>query len=190
MKFAIFLLATSTLAAQQYFPPGVLDPKPDSEAFTIGWYSKTLQALKEPSLWEYRFLWLRSFDEPIAVRLIVTDRGGRLVSKMTSGKGGYGPGHLILHRESLLSQQVPVFLDAIQELHFWDLPTRKPEVIRADGSIETGVDGARWIIEGVKHGRYHVVDRWSPDSPDPAHKLGVELLIDIAHFRLLDQKVY
>jgi hypothetical protein len=42
----------------------------------------------------------------------------------------------------------------------------------------------------VKQGRYHVVDRWSSDSPDPVHMLGVELLINIAHFRLLYQKVY
>jgi hypothetical protein len=200
MKFAIFLLAASTLVAQQYFPPGVFDPKPDNDVFITGWYSKCLRALKEPSLWKlsqedpsaeiYRFLWLRSFDEPIAVRLIVTDRGGRLVSKMTSGRAGSDLGHLILDRQSPLSKQVPMFLDAIQELKFWDLPSRAPQVIGPDGSIKIGVDGAQWIIEGVKQGRYHVVDRWSPDRPDPVHVLGVELLIDIAHFRLLYQKVY
>lgn len=200
MKFAIFLLATSGLVAQQYFPPGVFDSKPDSDAFTISWYSKNLRALKEPSLWElsqkdanaevYRFLWLRTNDEPIAVRLIVTNRGGRLVSKMTSGKGGYDPGHLIFNRESPLSKQVPMFLDAIQELNFWDLPTSAPSVNGPDGSTAIGVDGAQWVVEGVKQGKYHVVDRWSPDRPDPVHMLGVELLIYIANFRLLYQKVY
>jgi len=27
-----------------------------------------------------------------------------------------------------------------------------------------GVDGARWVLEGVKNGEYHVVDRWSPEA--------------------------
>ena len=29
-----------------------------------------------------------------------------------------------------------------------------------------GNDGAQWILEGMKDGRYHVVDRWSPDGGD------------------------
>ena len=29
-----------------------------------------------------------------------------------------------------------------------------------------GVDGAQWLVEGIKDGRYHLVDRWSPtDGP-------------------------
>ena len=27
-----------------------------------------------------------------------------------------------------------------------------------------GLDGARWILEGLKKGRYHVVERWSPEG--------------------------
>jgi hypothetical protein len=30
-----------------------------------------------------------------------------------------------------------------------------------------GVDGSRWILEGVDGGEYHVVDRWSP--PDNSY---------------------
>jgi hypothetical protein len=51
-------------------------------------------------------------------------------------------------------------------------------------------DGAEWIIEGVKQGRYHTIDRRSPDPKDPAHLLGIALMIHLARFRLLYQEVY
>ncbi len=137
MKFAAFLLAASTLDAQQYFPPDAFD------STTAELYSKYLRALTEPSLRElsqkdpsaevYRFLWLRAFHRPIAVRLTVTGSGGRVISKMTSARGGYDPGHLIRNRERSLSERDPNFAGAIEELHFWALPARAPEVIAPDG---------------------------------------------------------
>ena len=135
----------------------------------------------------YRFLWLRSFDNPIAVRLVVTNGatrdGGRLISKMTSGQGGFEPGHLVLDRESRLSKEATDwFLAEVKHARFWDVPAR-------DDS-QAQPDGAEWIIEGVKQGRYHIVDRNSPDRKDPAHVLGIALLINLARFRLLYQKVY
>jgi hypothetical protein len=52
------------------------------------------------------------------------------------------------------------------------------------------LDGAAWVLEGVKQGRYHIVERTSPETGDPIHKLGIMMLIDLAHFRLLYQDVY
>jgi hypothetical protein len=167
--------------------------QPQDESAAVDSYAKYLAALKEPSLGElsrqvpmaevYRFLWLRSFDNPIAVRLIVTRDGGRLISKMTSGQGGFEPGHLVLDRESQLSKEATDwFLAEVKHARFWDIPTRD------DSRVV--LDGAEWIIEGVKQGRYHVVDRSSPDPKDPAHVLGNALLINLARFRLLYQEVY
>ncbi|MBV9772196.1 MAG: hypothetical protein JOZ32_21670 [Bryobacterales bacterium] len=180
--FFILLAAARALAAQQYFPPGVTDS-----------YVKHLMALKEPSLWGlsrkdataevYRFLWLRSFDSPISVRLIVTGDGGRLILKMTDGMSGFESGHLIRDRESRLSKEATDwFLGEVKQVNFWDVPSR-------DKSQE-GVDGAQWIIEGVKRGRYHIIERYSPDPKDPAHILGIALAIHLARLRLLYQQVY
>jgi hypothetical protein len=177
----------------QYFPPGILASQPKNETFVIDWYTRNLKALQEPSLWElsqkapraeaYRFLYLRSFDNPIAVRLVVADGGGRLFSKRASGKAGYETGHLIFNRESPLSNEATEwFLAELKYAGFWDLPTRD------DSRVV--LDGAQWIVEGVKQGRYHVVDRPSPDPKDPAHILGTALMINLARFRLLYQKVY
>lgn len=185
MKLAVVLIAAATLSAQQYFPPGVLAD--DS-------YARHLGAMREPSLWElsqndataevYRFLWLRSFDNPIAVRLVVTSNGSRLISKVSSGKAGFETGHLIRNQESRLTKQATEwFLDDVKQVTFWKAPSR-------DQSHQ-GLDGAQWIVEGVKLGRYHIIDRWSPeDHKDPAHVLGIALLINLARFRLLYQEVY
>ncbi len=192
----LLLLTMCNAHGQQYFPPGILEKSHQSDEFTNQWYSKHLRALREPSLWEasqldltaeaYRFLYLRSFHHPISVRLVVApDKTATLVSKETNGKGGYEPGRLIRDRTIHLSQiQTESFLTALTEFSFWSLPT----LLEAEG---IQLDGARWILEGVNEGRYHVVDRWSPDrADDPIRIIGSRLMIELAHFRLPSRDVY
>jgi hypothetical protein len=195
-RLALLVTAAATLGAQTYFPPHILGDSPEDEASRIRWYENHLRAMREPSLWDlsrnntsvevYRFLWLRSFDQPIAVRLVVTPTGGLLISKATSGKAGFGSGRLIRDRESVLSKEsTSWFLQGVDRVDFWNAPSRD------NRSAKTSeVSGAEWIIEGVRGGRYHVIDRWSPDSNDPAHVLGIMLVINLARLRLLYQQVY
>src|SRR5258705_9617064 len=188
----IFLLTSCSAYGQQYFPPGILGKSHQQDEFAIRWYSKHLTALREPSLWEtsqldltaeaYRFLYLRSFHHPISVRLAVAqDKTATLVSKETNGKGGYEPGRLIRNRTIHLSQiQTESLLTALNELSFW----RLPPLLEAEGNV-LQLDGAQWILEGAREGRYHFVDRWSPDrADDPIRIIGSRLMIELAHFRL------
>jgi hypothetical protein len=191
---AVLLLTAGVLSAQQYFPSGVLGETQESHKFSVDWYSKHLTALQEPSLWElskqdakahvYRFLWLRSFDHPVAIRLAVKPDGtGLLTTKMTSGQGGHEPGRLIRIRIARSSQQqTQWFLDRIEEANFWKLPSRE--------ELGVALDGAQWIFEALKDGKYHIVDRWSPDVRTPARILGEIMLFDLAHMKLLYQDVY
>jgi hypothetical protein len=161
-----------------YFPPGTFEEAPgDDDEFVVSWYSKYLRALREPSLaavasnqraHSYRFLWLRSFDPPIALRVdIEPDGSGTLTVKATGGKGGFETGTLVTNRRRVMPRaEVHGFLSALATARFWQLPTQEQTVIEhADGSktITIRSDGAQWILEGVKSGRYHVVDRWSPE---------------------------
>jgi hypothetical protein len=189
---SIFLVAATLSYGQaSFFPDGSLgkdDAHPD-------WYSKHLNALHEPSLWEssktqktqtYRFLWLRTFHHPIAIRLDVKPDGSSLLTtKMSSGQGGYEPGRLIRNNTRRLSkEQTEWFLARIEELQFWTLPTKEaeePNVIN--------LDGAEWVLEGTKNGDYHLVDRWSPDK-GAVHALGIIMLIDLAKLKLLYEEVY
>ena len=34
-----------------------------------------------------------------------------------------------------------------------------------------GFDGYNVVIEGVKNGVYHIVDRWCPENDDPAYSI-------------------
>jgi hypothetical protein len=132
-----------------------------------------LEAMGEPSLWlaaqkadvhVYRFLWLRTFHHPVALRIDVAPDGtARLSAKVTTGAGGYEPGVLRTDKSVPLTRaQVKRFLDGLEKAKFWTLPTAEPEAVGKDGSIRITLDGALWTIEGVTDGRYHVVDRHSP----------------------------
>ena len=203
--FTAVLLVCPTFAARvDYFPPGTLDDTPESSLSKEQWYSKHLKALKEPSLWElsktqksetYRFLWLRTFHHPISVRLDVNPNGtSMLTTKTTSGQGGYEPGTLVVNKKrALTKEQTDWFLDRIAELGFWGLPAfEKPhEGIGPNGekTVEIGLDGAQWILEGIKDGKYQVTDRWSPNT-GPVRTLGIIMVIDLAKLKLLYEDVY
>ena len=71
------------------------------DTFMNCWYSEMLQALNEPILLGldgdaeiYRFTWLRTFHNPIVIR--IERKGGsiELTAKASNGAGGYKPGKL------------------------------------------------------------------------------------------------
>ena len=176
------LLASVTVAQVRYFPPD----------FPVNWYGKHLSALKEPSLWKssknqrtqsYRFLWLRTFNHPIAIRIDVNvDGTSLLTTKMTSGAGGYEPGTLIQNDTATLTrEETNRFLGQIEGHNFW----RMPSIEETAG----GPDGAHWIIEGVRDGTYHVVDRWSPEVGE-IRSLGLFMVNDLAKMKLAAKEVY
>jgi hypothetical protein len=193
-RLSVIVVSAVIGSAGDYFPAGVLGDSSSQHRLLSAWYSKHLSAMSEPSLWDvsrqdstgevYRFLWLRSFHHPISVRLTVRKDGtGLLTSKETNGKGGYEPGKLVRDLRATLSrEQTRWFLDRVEYSGLWKLPTNQSGVI--------GLDGAQWIIEAVKGGSYHIVDRWSPPAGDPVHALGTTLMINLTHFKLLYEDLY
>jgi hypothetical protein len=138
-------------------------------------------------------LWLRSFHHPISVRLDVAEDGTAVVTtKITSGQGGYEPRKLLVNKsDSLTKGHTASFLDQINEVGFWDLTTYERGEVGPDGktTVEVNVDGAQWILEGVKDGKYKIADRWSPEK-GPVRALGITMLIDLAKLKLLYEEVY
>src|SRR5580698_10116337 len=181
--------------ASSYFPEQALGDDPQEEKFKVDWYSKSLTALHEKSLWEasrtqkmpsYRFLWLRSFHHPVSVRVDVQPDGSAVVTtKVTGGQGGYEPGKLIVNRTRKLNrEQTRWFLNQVDEVKFWSLPSNPPK----DPNTIL-LDGSRWVFEGTKDAQYHVVDRWSPEKGE-IQSLGITMLIDLAVLKLLYRDVY
>jgi hypothetical protein len=157
--YKLFCIAIFLLVFNAFAEP------PDNTNFPE-WYSKNLVALQEPSLFElskdkkahvYRFLWLRTFDKPIALRLVVYPEGtGLIFKKISDGSAGYDPGELVVNETVAVNKEdVDTFLEMLNKVKFWQLPIKeKSDVL--------GLDGAQWVIEGVSSGKYHLVDRWSP----------------------------
>lgn len=54
---------------------------------------------------------------------------------------------------------------------------------------DPGVDGAQWIIEGVRNKTYHVVDRWSPKDGS-VRALGLFIVTDLVKMKLAAKDVY
>jgi hypothetical protein len=161
--------------------------------FLAGWYAHQLRALQEPSLLEkpaagvesiYRFTWLRSFDHPIAARVVVHGDGiGTLAARMADGRGGYGPGKLVTSTtRGIGPKEVRHILSLIVSMDFWKMPTEP-------APYGTGCDGSEWILEASRRGEYHVVDRWSPDT-GPLRELGLYMVRTLGKIDVPSNRIY
>lgn len=106
----------------------------------------------------YRFLWLRSFHHPIAVRIERSSNKTDLFFTELNGAGAYEPGTILSReRRSIDHSQWCEFLNKLEKANYWDL---------GEDRDDTGDDGSQWVMEGVRDGRYHLVDRWTPIEGD------------------------
>lgn len=149
-------------------PPIIQGTGEDSDK----WYSKQLTALGEKGLkysptHTYRFTYLRSFDNPLSIRIEVLDDGtGVLYFTMSERSDGTSTGDLIeTQQKDLTKEQTNTLLQLITDNDFWNLPiTDEIEGVEV-------LDGSHWIIEGINEGKYHLVDRHSPKD-DAVYALG------------------
>lgn len=200
----VFVCAVSAGAAAQtaYFPTGTFDDSA-SDQFLAGYYSTELKMLGEPSLLKpaggaveiYRLLWLRTFDQPIAVRLDVNPDGtGIVTTKMADGQGGFpNTSKKIVENVSrpVKREQVQAFLALIARTSFWSISTNEDP----EDTMDIGQDGSEWVLEGAKGGKYHVVSRWSPDvnrvgGCRAVQEIGTALAMDVARLEIEKEKRY
>jgi hypothetical protein len=171
-----------TVQPGQYFPLGTFS------ASTEEWYGGQLCAMREEPLAHsaadeaYRFLWLRSFHHPVSVRIEASSGTSALIGVELDGAGGYDPGTTKLRtKRSLSEQEWTTLVATINAAAFWDVPTE-------DAKDEEVEDGAQWIIEGHRHGTYHVVERSSPGS-GPIRAVG-EAFLRAAHLSFPANEMY
>lgn len=156
-------LETLKIPKNGFFPKLMLDSKEWSDDFRNNWYGKHLKSMNEPLVANtenkgkevYRFLWLRTFHHPIAIRVERTNGEISLFAKEDRGAGGYEPRGIIKdYKRQITEDEWCKFLSLVDESDYWRLGEEE----------SAGFDGARWVLEGVKEGRYHLVDRWTPQS--------------------------
>ena len=130
------------------------------------WVSKHLKALEEPVLYKnyefetYRFTWLRTFNNPISIRVEKRNNNYLMFVKRTNGAGGYDPGNLVQNDTiKLTKKQWYEIISKLKNINFWALPTMDEN----NGLVE---DGATWIFEAKKGDKYHVVYKDMPEGTE------------------------
>lgn len=164
---ALSLAGLGTLDRPRLFP---IDPETllNEEIFRwqIDWLSKALDATGQPSMEllarrdrqaiGVRFLWLPSFDHPVCVWVGKGGNGARLHAVVLDGLGGYDPGRVAIARTVELNEDQWRGIERrLEATSFWKMPTKISE--------DTGTDGDVRIVEAVRGGRYHMVDRREPE---------------------------
>ena len=175
-----------------YFPVKLFENKKTVAAlkdFRNKWYSSQLKAMNEPILKSltspaevYRFTWLRSFHNPVAVRMERKGEDLKVFWKLCSGAGGYDPGRMIIDREKKIDRkQWDQFMDLLSAMDFRGM--------KSVDENQTGLDGAQWILEGIQDGNYHVVDRWSPGRKSRFARC-CEFLLSLTDLEIAEQDKY
>lgn len=130
----------------------------------------------------YRFTWLRTFHNPIAVRIERNGNSFAVTWKLASGQGGYNPGGLTIDKTLVIDKEVwDGVINQLDKVQFWTLSTNKKE--------RSGFDGAQWILEGKVKDRYHVVDRWMPDHSTEFYHI-CNFLISITDLQISEKEKY
>jgi hypothetical protein len=172
-----------------FFPPALTENSQECrlEALTfkqpilsrteVQWFSEHLASAGESALFPkpdgtrsvLRFTWLRTFHEPVVVRLQERDDGRQhLVAKRLSGAGGYEPGTVDETVERDLTAEESRALSAL--LAGLDLQSLAPSECGPPG-----LDGAVWLFETASNGDYRLYKRRSPGSGE-IRELGLFLL--------------
>jgi hypothetical protein len=133
------------------------------------WYYHHLAAMGEKSFRSlskkdtvYRFLWLRSFHHPISVSIEILNHGndGAILHAVELDGGdiyGAPPGKQLRNFSYRYFPKLTKELIAkVDTTKFWTLPPNDdaPNLMR--------FDGAQWVMEGWKEGKYRLVRRFSP----------------------------
>lgn len=120
-----------------------------------------LSGVKDESLESYRFLWLRSFHPPVSVRIWRSRQQAWMTVKQLSTGGSpvngeveFPGGLSVNNTRPMTHEEWGRFQELLMKSEFWSLPS--------EDEAARGLDGAGWLLEGVKPNQYHVVNRQSP----------------------------
>lgn len=135
----------------------------------VPFFSKMLFAMYEPVLYNskinkesYRFLWLRTTKNPVAVRIEKQNDTVTLFVKVTTGTGGVSPGRIRISDSKILtSKEWNEFLELIKQTDFWNMSAL---------GDEKKISGEQWILEGYKPDDFNLTEQWNPEKDEPYRK--------------------
>jgi hypothetical protein len=161
-----------------YFPERTFDARADfHNEVTPKWFGAELAARGEPVLScprpgqaeAYRLLFLPSFADTWSVRVEHAADGADLqATRLPASQDLPTKGRPKERRQRHLSSADWSRLTAaVAAADFWNLPSPEPHL---------GEDGQTWVVEGLRPGAYHAVERWQPKEGAPFRVLGATFL--------------
>jgi hypothetical protein len=161
-----------------YFPERTFDARGGfHNEVTPKWFGAELAARDEPVLScprpgqaeAYRLLFLPSFTDTWSVRVERAAGGAALeATRLPATQDLPTKARPKERRQRRLSPaEWNRLAAAVAAADFWNLPS--PEV-------HLGEDGETWVVEGLRPGAYHAVERWEPRDGTPYRALGATLL--------------
>ncbi|MEQ1642677.1 MAG: hypothetical protein ABL959_04425 [Pyrinomonadaceae bacterium] len=116
----------------------------------------------------YRIRVIPTFGNPISVRVEKRTNQYSLVGKRLRGQGGYSVGPLkAIKNRKLSAMEWKGLIQLLQGADFWNLAyLEKPAERNELGEVSICLDGAEWVLEGVREGKYRVVNRYCPDQKE------------------------
>ena len=132
------------------------------DSFWVKKYSEVLYRAQEPILYKgngnlkvYRFTWLRSFDNPVILKLYEESGQVLLETKWLHADGAVSKSTV----KRLSGKRMAEFEKLLTSGSFWNSP--------AVLSVGPVVDGSRWLLEARDRMSYHFMSRYSPNSDKP-----------------------
>lgn len=166
--------------ADRCFPP-----ESSLDAFRMKWYCRQLAAASEGPIGSavlYRFSYIPSFDP---TRLaVITSEDGRLfiAGKVLSGRGGYDPGTLSrTTKRQLKPEEMRLLEQRLENAEVWG---------PAFSDDRRGLDGAEWIFEGKRQGKYYFHDVWSPGTDFPQYRKALAYMLQLAGVQPRSEDLY
>lgn len=144
-----------------YFPRG-------RESFYTGY----LAAMKEPSLFkrdkerpdfELRFTWLRTFHDPLAIRIWRLHDTYMIRTIRLARQKDYSPGPATLDKTRKLTPTEWQTLKTLIDIPSMLKPMSEQEQLATTG----GADGAMWIFETWAEEKYQMLEFWCPKDYGP-----------------------
>ena len=175
-----------------YYPALVFGETSRRHDMIADWYAATLRSMDQGPIYgtndtndeqTYRFLWLRSFHDPITLKLSIFASGDALLTVNVLQNPGIEEWQdkLWVQEIQIEREMVASFLNTLDEINYWNLPS-------ADADKSMQHDGAQWILEGKDGDKYHVVDRWSIGEDEI--KMACLKLIEFSGLELSEEEIY
>lgn len=162
-----------------------------SRLFDHCWYSGIAQMMQEDSLLPaapgievYRFTWMRSFNDYVLIR--VEHRGP--VHLLHVKVRALHSGEWLIDRRILLTpSQWQELRRRLEQARFWS-----DNRYRLETEVVEYIDGAIWLLEGVRAGNYHVlyVRSPQPEGPPGAFRAACLYLVELSRLSIPAEDVY